>query len=172
MTIPTPAIDGHAATGSGQILYRRMDEADTDAYCRLFQAVFAAPPWNETWPLQKIRRGIAALMRKKGFIGILAEGGGASVGFIAGSRLRFLPKVFYIAELFVNNEVRGRGVGSGLLRELTAGARENGFSKLLLLTKPDSSAEEFYRRAGFGRWLSPVRLGGKCVLRREIGDVL
>lgn len=152
----------------GKLLFRGMDESDIGAYCTLFKRVFASPPWNERWPLKKIERTIGGLMRRKGFVGVVALAGDERIGFVAGSRPWILPKVFYLAQLFVDDALRGRGIGNGMLRETAAIAKERGVATIILLTKPYSRAEKFYCRFGFSRWLSPFRIRGKCILKKNL----
>jgi aminoglycoside 6'-N-acetyltransferase I len=163
-----PANDARAQPGEEPIEFRIMDESDRGAYCALFQQVFASPPWNEKWSLNGIDRDIRKVMRKKGFIGMVAAAGHKSIGFIAGSQLKILPKIFYLAQLFVDDKVRGKGIGNNLVRETMTIAKERGVSKIILLTKPDSEAEKFYRRIGFIPLLSTVLINGKCVLYKRL----
>jgi aminoglycoside 6'-N-acetyltransferase I len=156
-----PAINNCSDPSARELAFRPLGEPDIDAYCALFKDVFASPPWNEKLTLKKIKRGIKSLMRKRGFLGVVALTGREPIGFIAGARIGILPKAFYLAQLFVNGAMQGRGVGNRLLRELTGLAGEAGASRILLLTKPGSKAEEFYRRYGFRRWLPFLRIRGK-----------
>jgi len=166
--IALPVDDVRAQPGDEPIEFRIMDESDIGAYCTLFQRVFASPPWNEKWSLDRIDRDIRKLMRKKGFIGMVASAGHNSIGFIAGSQLKILPKIFYLAQLFVDDKVRGKGIGNSLVRETMTIAKGHGVSKMILLTKPDSKAEKFYRRIGFSPWVSTFRVNGKCILFKNI----
>jgi aminoglycoside 6'-N-acetyltransferase I len=166
--IALPVDDARAEQAEEQLVFRKMDTSDLDAYCRLFQRVFASPPWNEEWSMDRIDRDIGKLMRKKGFIGLVAGVGANCIGFTAGSRLKIFPKIFYLAQLFVDETVRGKGIGNSLVRETITIARDHGASKIILLTKPDSKAEKFYRRIGFSPWFSTFRVHGKCILYKKI----
>jgi aminoglycoside 6'-N-acetyltransferase I len=163
-----PADEARAQPGEEPIEFRIMDESDIGAYCALFQRVFASSPWNEKWSLERIDRDIRKLMRKKGFIGVVATAGHNSIGFVTGSRIGIFPKIFYLAQLFVDSTIQGKGIGNSLVRETMTIAKEHGVSKMILLTKPDSKAEEFYHRIGFSPWFSTFRVNGKCVLLKNV----
>lgn len=53
----------------------------------------------------------------------------------------------YVANLFVRDNVRNRGVGSALLTSITSAADERGYARLVL--SPSARALPFFRRAGF-----------------------
>jgi GNAT superfamily N-acetyltransferase len=53
----------------------------------------------------------------------------------------------YIANMYVREELRRRGIGSSLLAAVTAAADERHYARLVL--SPSAEAVAFYRRAGF-----------------------
>jgi len=56
----------------------------------------------------------------------------------------------YVAELFVREEARGRGVGKALMREAERIATGRGVGRLMVeVLAGNASAEAFYARCGF-----------------------
>jgi GNAT superfamily N-acetyltransferase len=53
----------------------------------------------------------------------------------------------YVSNMFVREELRGRGIGSALLNAIIAAADDRGYARLVL--SPSERSIPFYRRAGF-----------------------
>jgi GNAT superfamily N-acetyltransferase len=53
----------------------------------------------------------------------------------------------YVSNVYVREELRGRGIGSALLTAVIATADERGYARLVL--SPSEESIPFYRRAGF-----------------------
>ncbi len=84
----------------------------------------------------------------------LAALGGSPVGMASLFEYRRMPRPGqpdarwgYVGNVFVREDVRGRGIGSLLLRALVAAADERGYARLVL--SPSPRAVAFFRRAGF-----------------------
>jgi GNAT superfamily N-acetyltransferase len=84
----------------------------------------------------------------------LAWSDGSAVGMASLFEYRRMPRPGrpdsswgYVSNMFVREELRGRGVGSALLEAVTAAADERGYARLVL--SPSARALPFYRRAGF-----------------------
>jgi GNAT superfamily N-acetyltransferase len=84
----------------------------------------------------------------------LAEFAGAPVGMASLLEYRRMPRPGrpdsrwgYLGNMFVREDVRGRGVGTALLRAVIATADERSYARLVL--SPSAESVAFYRRAGF-----------------------
>jgi GNAT superfamily N-acetyltransferase len=84
----------------------------------------------------------------------LAELDGSPVGMGSLFEYRRMPRPGqadvrwgYVSNMFVREELRGRGVGSALLEAIVAAADGRGYAHLVL--SPTARAVPFYRRAGF-----------------------
>ncbi len=84
----------------------------------------------------------------------LAAHGASPVGMASLFEYRRMPRPGhpdarwgYLGTMFVREDVRGRGIGSLLLRALVAAADERGYARLVL--SPSPRAVAFFRRAGF-----------------------
>lgn len=151
-----------------QIATEKMTDADIDSYCTLFQRVFAGHPWNEKWALVRVNADVKKLMRKNSFFGMVAKNASESIGYLTGFRLRLLPSVFYIDQLFINADYHEKKIGTRLLSETTSQLKSLGVCKLLLLTKPNSIAQRFYINNGYRRFLSAICIKGKGVFYKNI----
>jgi len=146
---------------------RTMLEKDIQAYCALFQRIFAQPPWNEAWTTGKIRVAVKKIMSKKGFIGITAEYESQPVGYVTGYRLRIspiIPSLCYLDQLFVDDRYRGIGIGTSLLSQMVCRVNTRRDFGIVLLTKANSTAEQFYLQNGFKRCASILRFKGNVLL--------
>ena len=84
----------------------------------------------------------------------LATADGAPAGMASLFEYRRMPRPGhpdshwgYIGNMFVREDLRGRGIGSALLAALVATSDERGYVRLVL--SPTERAVPFYRRAGF-----------------------
>jgi GNAT superfamily N-acetyltransferase len=84
----------------------------------------------------------------------LAELDGSAAGMASMFEYRRMPRPDrrasrwgYVGNMFVREELRGRGIGSALLAAVVAAAGERGYARLVL--SPSARALPFYRRAGF-----------------------
>jgi hypothetical protein len=151
-----------------QIEIRDMFESDIDSYCTLFQGVFSNYPWNEKWTVIKIKADIKKLMRKKGFFGMTAEAASGNIGYLTGFRLGAIPSVFYVDQLFLEIHYQGKKIGKRLLFETTNKLKSLGVSTIILLTKPNSIAEQFYKSNEYKRFLPAIHIKGKTIFYKNV----
>src|SRR3989339_868009 len=158
----------HTKPAMEQIAFRTMNESDINVYCTVFLNVFSSPPWNEEWTIDKIGADINKLIRKNGCIGMVAQAGTKSVGYAAGAPLCVFSSIFYLAQLFIENDYQGKGIGKNIMGETIRLSKQHGVSKIVLLTKPHSKAEEFYLHNGFRLFFPLFRINGKRILYKKI----
>ena len=154
-----------------RLTIRNMSMNDIFIYSMLFRKVFANPPWNEEWKLHKISMKIKKSMKKKGFVGIAAEQGSLPAGYITGYQLRsfpFISPLFYLDQLFVDDQFRGKGIGKELLKIIMYITSRQNYRGILLLTKTGSPAEKLYYNSGFKRLFIRIKLNGKVVLYKSL----
>jgi len=132
--------------------------------------------------LDQVRASEADILRdgfgdRPRFECLLAEQGGAAVGFALffHSYSTFEGRsCLYLEDLYVNERVRGLGLGRALMARLASLAVARGCARLELAVLDWNPARAFYRRLGFDHntdWL-PYRLGGTRLeaLAAEDGD--
>jgi aminoglycoside 6'-N-acetyltransferase I len=145
-----------------------MTSVDIGDYCALFQRVFAAPPWNEQWTITKIEDVITKSMQKKGFLGLVARSNSNGIGYFTGFRVGMIPCLFYVDQLFIALGYQGKGIGKKLHAEATLRLKRCGVTGMILLTKPDTSADRFYRGLGYRRRIPLLRINGKGVFYNNL----
>jgi len=130
----------------------------------------ALPEWFNEAGLRAIKRD---LMREKTFI---AVEGGKVLGFVTVKSLN--ERALEILWMAVRRELRGRGIGTELLRFVEEWARGRGFELLVVKTsgdlgyKPYDETRHFYERRGFVKvalidpypeWGEPALIYVKCI---------
>jgi ribosomal protein S18 acetylase RimI-like enzyme len=117
-------------------------------------------------PAARLRRAVEEVFadERKGLF-LLARGPDGPVGVAAVSFLHTLEhggRSAWLDELYVRPDLRNRGVGAALLREVREAARGMGCAAVdLEVDRAHAAAERLYRRAGFRRlarrrWVLPL----------------
>jgi GNAT superfamily N-acetyltransferase len=116
---------------------------------RLFVAAFGGEPWNEPWTLEAATLRLREIGESPGAFGLVCLMGDEVLGFAAGCLWQHAGgKLYYLHEMCVEEEWRGRGVGSVLLGDLE-GELEGKASRVFLLTARGTPSEAFYARNGY-----------------------
>jgi GNAT superfamily N-acetyltransferase len=90
------------------------------------------------------------LLAAEGMAGLAAELDGRVVGIahvVDHASTWSLGGVSYLEDLYVDPEVRGRGVGRALIDAVVARARSHGLGTVHWITASDNPARSLYRRA-------------------------
>ncbi len=102
----------------------------------------------------QIRRRLSSVRDREGHDVVVAEREGAIVGWIhvfASQRLE-ADAFAEIGGLVVDSSLRGKGVGSALLREVEAWALRRGFRSIRVRSNViRAEAHEFYRKRGYAQ---------------------
>lgn len=121
-----------------------------DELTDLFIDVFNAPPWNDTWTREHARTRLLDIMKRPKFFGIAAYEENRPVGMVMGHGEQSFDGIhFQILEMCIANDRKGQGIGSDMMRELTAFLDEQGITSIYLLTMRGAGTEDFYRQHGF-----------------------
>ncbi|ASA78685.1 GNAT family N-acetyltransferase [Thermococcus sp. 5-4] len=137
---------------------------------KCLQIARGLPEWFNEAGLRAMER---ELREEKTFV---AVEGGEVLGFVAIKPLN--EKAVEILWIAVRRELRGKGIGTKLLRFVEEWARERGFELLVvkssgdLTYKPYDATRGFYERRGFSRielidpypeWGEPALIYAKCL---------
>lgn len=141
----------------------RAREHDIEALCELLSVLFAQEA-EFTPDREAQRRGLARIIGDAdvGVILVAREGGGivgmANLLYTVSTALG--TRVALLEDMVVAPHVRGWGVGSALLAQAIAVAREQGCGRITLLTDGvNATAQRFYARHGFSMsGMVPMRL--------------
>jgi len=133
------------------ITIRQCTETDLRSCGVLLQEIYAEPPYEESWPESR------AMAYLESFFRIDADGAlvatddetkivGAVFGFSypwqAGS-------IFFIQELFVARQYRGKGIASDLVRRVVE--KKGGDPHVALIVREGTVATRFYEKLGLSK---------------------
>jgi len=116
---------------------------------RLFVATFTTEPWDEPWTDGTGLGRLRELLESPGSFGLVCLMDDEVLGFAAGCLMQHARgKLYYLQEMCVEEEWRGRGVG-GVLLDRLEGELVGRARRVFLLTGRESAAEGFYGAHGY-----------------------
>ena len=120
------------------LIFRRMKETEVAEVATLEQHIF-----SDAWSKDSISETNCQPNTRV----VVAEEDGAIVGYCI---LYYVMDEGEIARIGVNKELRGRGIGRGLLDDVCDFCRENEIARLLLdVRESNADARRFYEKYGF-----------------------
>lgn len=94
------------------------------------------------------------------FEGVLYLEDGQAKGAIFGNYEQFYDGYHYnLREMFISNELQGKGVGSILLNDLEQKLRCIGVTTIILFTSDTNKTSRFYIKNGFSKWNNMIMMG-------------
>lgn len=141
------SVDTKAKTAEA-LRVRAMTASDIDALMALERQCESAPHWSREDYMACVREGGDSALRR---IGVVAEFQGLFAGFAI---LRCLAVAggaeAELESIVVSGELRGRGIGGGLLKSAIGAARSQGANRLgLEVRESNVAATRLYARLGF-----------------------
>jgi ribosomal protein S18 acetylase RimI-like enzyme len=132
------------------VTIRDADKQDIDLLRRLrdeFQRELDKPPFfDEPW--ETVAEDVEDTIAKG--VALIAEDDGAPVGYALANVVPQTPVRGHLYDLYVNGEVRGRGVGRELIATVAERLKGHGVSHLSLdVALTNDSARRLYERLGF-----------------------
>jgi len=133
------------------LVFRRFNWKDLDECAALFKKVFSADPWFDEWvSLDQSRKYLRELVENPVFEGFLMCEDSKIVAVCLGHRRSWwMGKEFFMDEFFVETGRQGNGIGTKTVDFLVDILREDGYTRLTLLTNKNIPAETFYLKNGF-----------------------
>jgi len=133
------------------LVFRRFNWKDLDECSALFKKVFSADPWFDEWvSLDQSRNYLKELVQNPVFEGFLMCEDSKIVAVCLGHRRSWwMGKEFFMDEFFVETGRQGNGIGTKTVDFLVDILREDGYTRLTLLTNKNIPAETFYLKNGF-----------------------
>lgn len=117
---------------------------------KLYVNVFNAEPWNDKWTTETAYKRLHDIYASPGFVGIKYIEEGIIKGAVFGNCEQWYEGMhFNIKEMFVTNELQGKGIGSKILKALEERVKEFGVNSFILFTEKDCNTDRFYRKNGF-----------------------
>lgn len=119
----------------------------------LYIKVFNAEPWNDKWTLGTAHKRLNDIYLSPNFEGVLYAENGQVKGAIFGNYEQFYDGVHYnLREMFISNELQGKGIGSKLLNKLEKTLSGLGVTTIILFTSKGNKTSNFYLKNNFLEW--------------------
>lgn len=116
----------------------------------LYVDTFNSEPWNDKWEFDSAYNRLKDIYNTPGFYGLVALEDGIIVAAVFGCvEFWFKGKAYDLKEMFVKNEVRGKGIGSMLLDTLNTRLHDKGVNSVYLFTAEGDMTERFYSKNGY-----------------------
>jgi len=139
---------------------RNYRESDSQQIIEIYQAVFAEPPWNETWTSEQVLEDLDFARLQVAPIVLVAEQESRLVGMIWGYKIplekfpflkgRISPNASYMDEIAVASPMRGKGIAKNLGREFERISREQRTPEIVLRTDERNVASmALFRSLGY-----------------------
>ena len=133
------------------ITIRQCIETDLPSCGVLLQEIYAEPPYEESWPEGRATAYLESFFRIAADGALVAtENGGKIIGAVFGFSYPWhAGSIFFIQELFVAGQYRGRGIAGGLVRQVVE--KNVGDSHVALIVREGTVAAKFYEKLGLSK---------------------
>lgn len=133
------------------ITIRSCIETDLPSCGALLREVYAEPPYHENWPGNRATAYLESFFRidSQGAL-VATEDEGKIIGAIFGYTYPWHTGfIFFIQELFVASNWRGKGIAGDLARQVTR--KIEGDSNVVLMVREGTVAAGFYEKLGLSK---------------------
>jgi GNAT superfamily N-acetyltransferase len=132
-----------------------MTSEDIVKCTELYIKVFNAKPWDDHWTLESAYKRLNDFYNTPNFEGVLYTEAGQVKGAIFGNLEQFYDGIHYnLREMFIDNDLQGKGIGSILLNELEKRLEKSGVTTIMLFTSKGNKTSKFYLKNNFSEWES------------------
>lgn len=140
---------------------RNFTFTDMDSCVDLYKDVFSADPWKDGWiSKDQVRYYLDELISNPFFEGFVVLDNSKIIGVCLGhKRSWWAGREFFIDELFVSNEMQGKGIGTNLLDYMECNPVLGDCKRLKLLTNRNMPAKKFYLKKGFNIEENRIMMG-------------
>lgn len=132
------------------IEYTEVNESDIEECSKLFVSTFNAPPWNDKWSYDTAYNRLRDIINTPGFFGLLGKENGKVKIVVLGCYQHWYDgEIYEIKELYAKIELRGQGLGTKIVNNLTLRLKEKGVKSVWLITAEGDRTEKFYLNNGY-----------------------
>lgn len=132
------------------ITYKSLERSDLEAIGDLYVKAFNGPPWHDKWTKETAIKRLGQMIGCEDSYGLIAYDADKPIGMVLGNMEYFYDCThFHLKELCVDPDIKGKGIGSKLMKEFMERLKEKKVDKLLLWTLRCSEMLSFYNKQGF-----------------------
>lgn len=143
------------------MILKNISVYDKEKIKKCIKDVFSKDPWNDRWEEEILDRYVLDLITPQNSLGVGYFDGGELIAVALGRTIHWWQgKEYKIDEFLVADRYQHQGIGHAFMQTLSAALKENGYKAIVLSTRIDVSAYEFYIKNGF------VRLDGMVELSK------
>lgn len=138
--------------------YREITIEDLSELAKIYAETFNSDPWYDKWTRKTAEKRLSQMINNGGFFGIVSYNEEGITGMILGEEEQYFDGViFNIKEFCVKNDLRGKGIGTELLKEFERRLKGMGIRETVLMTNLED--EDFYKKRGFNRSRGVIYMG-------------
>ncbi|MGL5436114.1 MAG: GNAT family N-acetyltransferase [Lachnospiraceae bacterium] len=142
------------------MVYEIINESHLPQITEMYVEAFNAPPWNDKWTDELVTKRLLQMMNCEGFYGLVCFNEEQICGMILGNHEVYFDCIhFNIKEFCVRLHLRGKGIGSDLLKEFENRLLKRGIDETYLFTSKTDQTETFYQSRGYKSWNNMVMMG-------------
>ncbi|WP_310446121.1 GNAT family N-acetyltransferase [Thiobacillus sp.] len=133
------------------ITIRQCIKTDLLSCSALLQEIYAGPPYEESWPESRATEYLESFFRIDAEGALVAtENEDKIVGAVFGFSYPWqVGSIFFIQELFVAGQYRGKGIAGDLVRQVVE--KKGGDSHVALIVREGTVAAKFYEKLGLSK---------------------
>lgn len=133
------------------ITIRQCIETDLQPCGVLLQEIYAEPPYEESWPESRAKAYLGSFFRIDADGALVAtDNEDKIVGAVFGFSYPWqVGSIFFIQELFVAGQYRGKGIAGDLVRQVVE--NNGGDSHVALIVRKGTLAAKLYEKLGLSK---------------------
>lgn len=132
------------------ISFFEFEEKYLEECTNLYVDTFNAPPWNDHWDYDSVYNRLKDIYQTPGFLGLIAYEEEKIIAAVLGNMEHWYEgKMYNLKEMFVQKDLRGKGIGSQLLNEFNEWLKKKGVTSIWLFTMEGDMTEDFYKKNGY-----------------------
>ena len=140
--------------------FKQIELSDLNVLVKMYIETFNAGPWNDEWTVEAASRRLTQMIKCPDSYGLLAYVDNVPAGMILGAEEQYYNGLmFNIKEFCINNQLRGKGLGTSIYEEFEKRLKEKGIREIILLTSPGPQTEGFYHKRGFETSKGMIMMG-------------
>lgn len=131
-----------------KIELKKTKQEDFSKLAKICVEEFSKQPYNEPWTTQKALKKLEIFSRYCDIWNVLYEKG--IIGFIIVNPNQWCPgEIAFGEEMAINSQYQNKGIGTEVLKEITAIYKNKGFSKFMGITNTNSKNFYIHQKLGF-----------------------